>query len=506
MWDEYENDLGEFEPTDSYANAAEEKDDRRWRIIAFLIAVVAILGMMGSGIAGLSWLFTREAARNGAAEPEAVVIDVTATSDASADEENDATKTAVSPATPPPTLDERELTVNRIVFVNGEGQVGTVNPDGEEQRLLTNTSRRFQFPAWSPDGRRLAAIASERGGAAIYVMTDEADSEPASVYSSSTESPFYLYWAPDSEQISFLANHPDAPMALHLVPASGGESRMVSTGGPFYWDWAADSRQILIHTGFSGAEASLALVDAESIEIEDDIAPPGYFQAPGISADGRFWAYAEVAAGGNSRIVVASAEDGKKFRERHSGIAVLGWSPTENKLAYVSSAEADGDGFFGPLRLMDAETGEVTLLSRERVLAYFWSPDGRYIAYLSLTNRNDNEINAGLFPKETGGKAPGVAKIARQRRLPTFNLSIIDVETGAGRVVLTGFQPSLLFISQFLPFFDQYALSHQIWSPASDALVLPIVENGRSQIFVVPTNGGQKRLIADGTVAFWSRQ
>jgi TolB protein len=71
---------------------------------------------------------------------------------------------------------------------------------------------------------------------------------------------------------------------------------------------------------------------------------------------------------------------------------------------------------------------------------------------------------------------------------------------------LARFVPTNLFLRQFLPFFDQYSLSHRIWSPDSDALVIPLIEDGRSQIAVVPISRGSVQLVADGEIAFWSHQ
>ena len=64
------------------------------------------------------------------------------------------------PAASEPTAVPAGPAVNRIVIVNDEGQVETLAPDGQDRRVLTRQGNTifFQFPAWSPDGRRLAVI------------------------------------------------------------------------------------------------------------------------------------------------------------------------------------------------------------------------------------------------------------------------------------------------------------------------------------------------------------
>ncbi len=146
---------------------------------------------------------------------------------------------------------------------------------------------------------------------------------------------------------------------------------------------------------------------------------------------------------------------------------------------------------------MNTATGEVRLLSQNPVVAFFWSPDGRYLAAL-LPHVPNSHINALASGKNS-------AKIAAQNGLPTLNLVVFDIASGEGRLLLS-FTPTLTFLSQLLPFFDQYALSHRLWSPASDALVLPMLEDGRSNIYIVPVHGGGKRFLAEGSMSFWSQQ
>ena len=65
----------------------------------------------------------------------------------------------------------------------------------------------------------------------------------------------------------------------------------------------------------------------------------------------------------------------------------------------------------------------------------------------------------------------------------------IDADTLQTRL-LGAFAPSPLFAGQYLPFFDQYARSHRLWSPDSDALVMPAVgEDGVVQVVVFGVDG-----------------
>ncbi len=485
------------DPIFDYEDAREEEnEEKRGRGCFPLLSILIVVVMVGISIPSLLWLYSL---REAASEPIVVTVEVSATPRPTTVREVPyGSVTAVT--TPAPLSEETTAAtmVNRIAYVNIDGQIVTIKPDGTDAHILTTGNQRFQFPAWSPDSSRLASVGQNNRGGAVYVIDANAEkAEPDYVYQDRSEDPFYLYWAPDGQQIGFIVNDSLTGIALHVVPADGStSSRIVSGGVPFYWHWADDSQRMLVHIGGSGFRSRLEMVTVGDDISFDTLGNPGYFQSPGISVDGRYLAFAESTNGG-SQITIVDAESGVRQEADHFGLAAINWSPTDPLLAYVSGNSPDSESFVGPLRLMDAETGEVTLLSRDKVVAFFWSPNGQYIAALSFVDPGlDRDVNAAR-PK------PPLSKPAAQFRLPELELVIFDVTTMEGREMLR-FVPTFPFLSQFLPFFDQYALSHNIWSPQSDALVLPMLGEDFNQIVVVSIASGEERVIAEGTMPFWS--
>jgi TolB protein len=397
------------------------------------------------------------------------------------------------PWSPPPAPSLAEA--GRITYIGQKGQVWSVQPDGANGRQLTNDNFAYQFPAWSPTGDQIAAM----GGGELIVIDDKAGSAPETVYQGGVQSPFYLYWSPDSRQIGFLASHRSS-IALRTVPADGSaEAIVAATGSPFYWDWLLDGEQMLIHNGTSGESARLGLLQADGSF--ENIAPPGAFQSPGVSANGRFWAYSEDIGNGNSALVVTDTESGEQWLERHPAVTAMGWSPAADQLAFITGIR-DRDSFWGPLRLFDTKTGDVRLLSTKTVLAFFWSPDGRSLAVIHTGDvEPDFGVNVAAVP-QTNRRT--VAKTAVRHNPHQFTLSIFNVETGEETELLT-FGPTRIFVAQFLPFFDQYALSHPLWSPNSDALVLPVREEGENRLKIIRVDGSEIIDIGSGDMAVWSR-
>ncbi len=422
-----------------------------------------------------------------------------------------ATVVAAAPTAAPTATSDAPVAVapaiNRIALINNDGQIETVSPDGDDRRILTLASddTTFQFPAWAPDSRRLAVIGGRTVGGGIYVLDDAARTGSLGdhlIYYSADRTPFYLFWSPDSQNLAFLANHPRNTMGLNVVPGDGtADSRLLATGAPFYWDWSADGRRLLIHAGGGRSDHTLSLIDLEGETEAANLATPGDFQAPGIGQGGRYLAFAEQAAGGLSALVVVDTQTGERSTYDDGGSLALGWNPAGDQLAFTNGA-IDGHPYWGPLRLLDVATGEIEIVSSRTVLAFFWSPDGRSLAFLTLgRDRGDDSINAAAPQKH---RAVGrLAAPAVQSEQGFLTLSVVDVATGQG-LRLLNFDPTLSYISQFLPYFDQYALSHRVWSPDSSAIVLPVRQDDSSVILVVPVDGGQPYRLAEGEIAFWS--
>jgi TolB protein len=271
---------------------------------------------------------------------------------------------------------------------------------------------------------------------------------------------------------------------------------------------------MLIHTGGNGHLARLLSIDIHSADRYEGFGRPGLFQAPGIAPSGRYWAFDEEDSDGGRHLVITSHTRETRLALEHVGGVAFGWSPTSDLLAYICPTRSFHH-FYGPLRLFDVASQQQRILADETVLAFFWSPDGQQIAYLTMATAPPLAHAGGWAPGNgvssngqrngSNGHMPPPHTSVRPSTEddPILNMWVVDVQSNQRRL-LTAFQPSEEFVTQFMPFFDQYILSHRLWSPASDALVLSIVADQRPQVMIMPLNGDQPRIIAEGSMAFWS--
>jgi TolB protein len=392
---------------------------------------------------------------------------------------------------------------NRIAFINSNGRLGTIGADGKGVRLLSRADRLYQFPAWSPDSRRIAAIGNNEQGAGVFTFADDPYGEQLALYQSESEAPFYLYWSPDGEIVTFIAGHPEHGIGLHAVRATAqARPRLLASGQPCFWCWAPDATELMCHVGLP-ADGTLSILD-RSGAARGEWERPGLFQSPGYSCDGQYVAYAAARANELSALVVCRRDGSHRMRLPHLGVIALNWSPVEARLAFITPGRNRGH-FYGPLRLLEAG-GSVQEAVDETVVAFFWSPNGRYLAYFVpeqlVTDAELEEPNEVEYIN--GSQPPRMTRPSGPSPLMRLQLWVIDVSNGERRRLLT-FQPTALFLNQFLPFFDQYALSHNLWSPTSDALVIPVGnEFGDSSLWIAPIDGSDPLRLGAALVGFWS--
>lgn len=373
---------------------------------------------------------------------------------------------------------------NRILLQGADGNLYIVNADGKERFALTDDASRrrvYGQPTWSPDGRQVAWNAITRAGAALLV----------SGYNGGERKqmdlpylPFYIYWSPDGQRLAYLSNWRviDGPsMALRLVDfAQGNETvRTLAAGQPFYFSWSPDGSRVLAH--IDGERVEIYEVAGEGAAATSLAISGSAFSAPQWSVDGEQLAYAVVDE--QTQRLLLSDLSGQAVRDvtDYDGRISFQLSANGRQVAYVATDADVPASTLGPLYVVDAETQQTRELSERPVVAFYWSPDGQKLAFLTL---DTVEGRIGLRWNVWDGEA------TRQ---------------------YAAFFPSQELLENYLPFFDQYAQSHRIWSPKSDAFVFAgTLENGESGVWVQPlgADGAQREVppvrIGDGVIATWS--
>ena len=396
--------------------------------------------------------------------------------------------------------------INRIAYIDRAGDLYTIRPDGtgrqkmasgemlQQTRLAPRSVRRnqdfYSWPVWSPDGQRLASFRVELSGGqltdGLYIF-DAISAQILHSYKEPGLQPIYAYWSPTSQQLGVLLGG-RGPFSLNLWPTSGGQRpQRIAQGAPFYFHWRADGQAVLTHTGGSrGGTAghSISVVAVPTGERHLLSRSPSIFGPPSWSYDGKWLAYGNTVEGqAHAALMIAAGDGGQP--ESVAPVPrrmALEWSPTQPLLAIATTSFIRAP-LFEEVRLFDVAAGAMHSLIQEPLAAFFWSPDGTRILY---ARRNPEHAH--------------------------WTWVVVDVQSRTS-IPVVDFIPSRPQILVF-QYFDQYALSHRLWSPDSrfftfSGQIRPNPDQGirGPSVYVVPVEeDATPRRLSDGHIAFWSPQ
>lgn len=400
----------------------------------------------------------------------------------------------------------------RIVFIGEDGNLYTISPKGEDLRAVTEDAipnpamdeplRRYHAPTWAPVTRDLAYI-RVRDTAVGRVTTVEVSrlgtEKGEIVFQQSSEAPFYLYWSPNGEALTFLSNHEEREGITLRMIEGGGEARLLDQGQPYYWDWTPEGDRILAHVGGSseanpdGARLSMPLDQVDPWA--DSTLELLRFQAPAISPDGESVLLAANHGDEPGGLVLMGLRGGVEARlAQLEGSVAFDWSASGRHIAYVTSSEPSG-ALFGDLTVLNVENSPQPIeveFEAEGVTAFMWSPIHERLAYFVPS----------LPPS---GQDRRISNSLQQQEL-YLNLFIFDVDKEEPQLLAT-FLPTTAFL-ETLPFYDQFARSTTFWSPDGESMVYSgALPSGSASIYVADVSGPSSPVeIARGTLAYWSME
>jgi Tol biopolymer transport system component len=390
-----------------------------------------------------------------------------------------------------------------IAFTGLDGNIYKSDPAGKEIAAITDNAglssrglyREYRYATWSPEGHRLAFVEittnrSEEINSQLHLWGGKAR-QPKVLYKSGEKIPFYIYWNPSGDSLGFLKPSDETGNQLDLVSVStrGGKSRRLVSGKPLYWDWSPTGKNIVVHTGvapdFESHIQTFSVLDAtqKSHICETH---PAYFNAPAFTGDGMSFVAAEYVRAGEIALILHSAEDCKTEEiGRIVGATSFAWSPDDLNLSYIDGEPTELGGVIGPLSMLnfkDPLNPEIFFTGAENVVTYFWSPDGKSVAYFEPKLEQNAE-----------------------RTVYLLQVKQLQVRTGETNLLAT-IVPTRSFMRQMVPFFDQYQRSATIWSPDSRNIVLnAVTQDNRPGVFVISLNNPEEpQFIAYGLLPVWS--
>jgi TolB protein len=186
-------------------------------------------------------------------------------------------------------------------------------------------------------------------------------------------------------------------------------------------------------------------------------------------------------------VVIAQGDTRRVLiRDQETPIS-FAWSPDAK---YVASLAA-----FDRVVITDVASGQkVSQSSPTNVVAHFWSPTSDRVAYI-VVNRTDADPQARL---RSNGKTPA------EQATGGLSLYVLDITTGNSSPVAT-FNPTREYV-YLLNFFDQFARSHQLWSPDGVYLTYAAMDGrGQPALYIADVRQPNTPVkVTSGMIGIWS--
>ena len=201
-------------------------------------------------------------------------------------------------------------------------------------------------------------------------------------------------WSPNGQKIAFSADSGDGYISLYLVEVGTGNSQRITYDGDYFTpSWSPEGEKLACafeQDPNDDIEIDIYIINSDGSNrqrLTTDLSPD---ETPQWSPSGDAIVFSSLRAG--SRQIYTTNPDGSNqvnVTNTSYTESWPAWHPDGRKIAFTSTRDRlSGTGATHSIYVLDLDSGEQDNLTPDRGYALYarWSPDGNYIAFLSIVS------------------------------------------------------------------------------------------------------------------------
>ena len=269
-----------------------------------------------------------------------------------------------------------------------ESTLEIIDVETGERRIVRRAKEHFEAPNWSRDGDTLLYNKEGR----LYTIP-VSGGEPQMLDTGDADRCNNDHgYSPDGQSLA-ISHSPDGQSLIYVLPASGGEPRLVTPLGPSYWHgWSPDGKTLAYCASRNG-EYDVYTIPVEGGRETRLTTAPGLDDGPDYSSDGQYIFFNSVRTG--QMKIWRMKADGTEQVQLTPDDAYGDWfahpAPDGSALVFLSfdkSVEGHPPNKNVVLRKMPMSGGEPEVLAtlfggQGTINVPSWSPDSREVAFVS---------------------------------------------------------------------------------------------------------------------------